>query len=85
MDLGSTSMKLLVCDEDGAELLVEEVPTPWRAGPGGTAVLVYEGNDETLAGYVRMLVGANVPLVGVEPERTELERIFMEVTKGELQ
>jgi len=39
MDLGSTSMKLLVCDEDGAELLVEEVPTPWRAGPGGTADL----------------------------------------------
>ena len=39
MDLGSTSMKLLVCDEDGAELLVEEVPTPWRAGPGGNAEL----------------------------------------------
>ena len=39
MDLGSTGMKLLVLDEDGAELVVEEVPTPWRAGPGGTADL----------------------------------------------
>ena len=39
MDLGSTGMKLLVRTEDGAELVVEEVPTPWRAGPGGTADL----------------------------------------------
>ena len=39
MDLGSTGMKLLVHDDDGAELVVEEVPTPWRAGPGGTADL----------------------------------------------
>src|SRR5690242_8791619 len=42
MDLGSTSMKLLVQDEDGAELVVEEVPTPWRAGPDGTADLTTE-------------------------------------------
>ena len=39
MDLGSTGMKLLVLDEDGVELVVEEVPTPWRAGQGGTADL----------------------------------------------
>ena len=39
MDLGSTGMKLLVLDENGAELVVEEVPTPWLAGPGGTADL----------------------------------------------
>lgn len=42
MDLGSTGMKLLVLDADGAELVVEEVPTPWRAGPGGTADLPAE-------------------------------------------
>ena len=42
MDLGSTGMKLLVLDEDGVELVVEEVPTPWRAGPGGTADLPAE-------------------------------------------
>ena len=42
MDLGSTGMKLLVLDDDGAELVVEEVPTPWRAGPGGTADLPAE-------------------------------------------
>ena len=42
MDLGSTGMKLLVLDDDGAELVVEEVPTPWRAGTGGTADLPAE-------------------------------------------
>ena len=34
---------------------------------------------------MRALVLANVPVVGVEPERNELERIFLEVTKGEVQ
>ncbi len=42
MDLGSTGMKLLILDDVGAELVVEEVPTPWRAGPGGTADLPAE-------------------------------------------
>ena len=38
-----------------------------------------------VAGIVRALVMANIPVVGVEPERNELERIFLEVTKGEVQ
>jgi len=56
MDLGSTSMKLLVCDEDGAELLVEEVPTPWRAGPGGAADLPA---DCLVAAVGQLLAGAS--------------------------
>ena len=32
-----------------------------------------------------MMVASNVPVIGVEPERNELERIFLEVTKGEVQ
>lgn len=35
LDLGSTSMKILVVDESGGEV-VEQVSTPWRNGPGGT-------------------------------------------------
>jgi tagatose-1,6-bisphosphate aldolase/sugar (pentulose or hexulose) kinase len=54
LDLGSTSMKLLIVDERGAELVVEEVPTPWRAGPGGTADLA----AERLAAAVAELVDA---------------------------
>lgn len=42
MDLGSTSIKLLVLDEDGDEIVLEELPTPWRAGSGGTADLPVE-------------------------------------------
>ena len=36
IDLGSTGLKMLVTDEDGAEVAAAQVPTPWRAGPGGT-------------------------------------------------
>lgn len=36
IDLGSTGMKLLVSELDGREVLTEQVPTPWRSGPGGT-------------------------------------------------
>ena len=56
MDLGSTGMKLLVCAEDGAELVVEEVPTPWRAGPDGTADLL---PDELVAAVERLLGAAS--------------------------
>ena len=54
-------------------------------GPGGAVVVKYTGDDQTVAAIVRALVTANIPVVGVEPERNELERIFLEVTKGEVQ
>ncbi|GAA3735143.1 FGGY-family carbohydrate kinase [Streptomyces tremellae] len=43
LDLGSTGIKLLVADEDGAELALVETPTPWQPGPGGTAELPVDG------------------------------------------
>lgn len=39
LDLGSTGLKLLVRDAAGTDLVVEQVPTPWRSGAGGTADL----------------------------------------------
>jgi ABC-2 type transport system ATP-binding protein len=54
-------------------------------GPGGTMIVTYLGDDQSLAGVVRALVMNGIPVVGVEPERNELERIFLEVTKGEVQ
>lgn len=36
IDLGSTGIKMLVIDADGAEVASEQVPTPWRVGAGGT-------------------------------------------------
>jgi ABC-2 type transport system ATP-binding protein len=54
-------------------------------GPGGTVIVTYAGDDQALATIVRAVVMAGVPVAGVEPERNELERIFLEVTKGEVQ
>jgi ABC-2 type transport system ATP-binding protein len=53
--------------------------------PGGIVLISYAGDDQALATIVRAIVMAGVPVVGVEPERNELERIFLEVTKGEVQ
>jgi ABC-2 type transport system ATP-binding protein len=54
-------------------------------GPAGSVVVKYTGDEQMVAGIVRALVLGNIPVVGVEPERNELERIFLEVTKGEVQ
>jgi ABC-2 type transport system ATP-binding protein len=54
-------------------------------GPAGSVVVKYTGDEQMVAGIVRALVLASIPVVGVEPERNELERIFLEVTKGEVQ
>jgi hypothetical protein len=47
--------------------------------------VTFAGGDEFLVHMVRHLVAHQVPLIGVEPERTELERIFLEATRGDLQ
>jgi len=54
-------------------------------GPLETILVAYTGGERELAAIVRVLVLAEVPVVGVEPERDELERIFLEVTKGDVQ
>jgi hypothetical protein len=71
---------------DRAGLREEPIEEPLLGpGPGGTVVVTYSGDDQTVALVVRAIVMAGVPVAGVEPERNELERIFLEVTKGEVQ
>jgi ABC-2 type transport system ATP-binding protein len=53
--------------------------------PGGVLTVDYTGDERFVAEVVRHLVGQGVGIVGVEPERNELERIFLEVTRGDLQ
>lgn len=65
----------------GALPFVEKV----GPGPGGTLAVAYAGDDTAIASIVKTLVEAGIPVCGVEPERNELERIFLEVTKGDLQ
>ena len=42
----------------------------------------FVGNDEKIAQIVQHLVLRGIAITGVEPERNELERIFLEVTGG---
>jgi len=55
-----------------------------QTAPGGLLTVLYAGDDRFVADVVRYLVQQGVGVVGVEPERNELERIFLEVTRGEL-
>ena len=54
-------------------------------GPGGQLTVHYVGDERFVAEVVRHLVSRGVGIIGVEPERNELERIFLEVTRGDLQ
>jgi ABC-2 type transport system ATP-binding protein len=76
----------------GSTLMVSDVVTargidvePIGDVANGSCVIAYDGDDQALADIVRSLVSQGVPLIGVEPERNELERIFLEVTRGEVQ
>jgi ABC-2 type transport system ATP-binding protein len=77
--LGSTLMVSDVVAARGVEV------EPIGDVASGTCVIAYDGDDQALAEIVRSLVAQGVPLIGVEPERNELERIFLEVTRGEVQ
>ncbi|MCC7538228.1 MAG: ABC transporter ATP-binding protein [Deltaproteobacteria bacterium] len=44
-----------------------------------------DGGDDLVAGVVERLVHAGYGVVSVEPERSDLERVFLRMTQGELQ
>ena len=50
-----------------------------------TLVVAFHGNDSVIEAIVTTLVQRGYGVLGVEPERSELERIFMQVTRGEMQ
>lgn len=64
-----------------------------RGGPGivevsiigGVVHVGYTGTETKIAEMVQHLVHQRIGIVGVEPERNELERIFLEVTRGDVQ
>ncbi|MBI2391575.1 MAG: ABC transporter ATP-binding protein [Deltaproteobacteria bacterium] len=77
--LGSALMVTDVLSPRGVEV------EPIGDAANGNCVIAYEGDETALSELVRALVSSGVPLVGIEPERNELERIFLEVTRGEVQ
>ncbi|MDF2990567.1 MAG: carbohydrate kinase [Microbacterium sp.] len=65
IDLGSTALKMLVIDDDGAEVAGAQVPTPWRVGQGGTTDI----DAADLLASVRALVDlVDAELVGLTSE-----------------
>jgi ABC-2 type transport system ATP-binding protein len=77
----------VLADAEAVRAALTGVPNVLGIEPGGAGSLVlsYTGDERALASVVRALVLADMAVVGVEPERNELERIFLEVTKGEVQ
>ena len=53
--------------------------------PDGSFGVKYAGGDEVLAEIVAFAVKDGLRVVRLEPDQNDLERIFLEVTKGELQ
>jgi ABC-2 type transport system ATP-binding protein len=51
----------------------------------GTLLITFDGSEGVIADMVAHLVRNGVGVVGVEQERNELERIFLEVTRGDMQ
>jgi len=72
---------------DKVQSALTGVPNVYGVTPvaHGLFLVTYVGDDQTVASIVKTLVAAGVAVAGVEPERNELERIFLEVTKGEVQ
>jgi ABC-2 type transport system ATP-binding protein len=82
------AMKLrLLHYPEGCEAPIRELPQVAHVerAPDGFLRIGYHGGDETVAAIVAKAVGAGLKVVRVEPERDDLEHIFLEVTRGELQ
>src|SRR5262245_43300980 len=78
-------VRVLSDPERAAHMLRAGLGVPEVAVTGGVIQVAYAGGEAQIAEIVRYLVVNGAPVIGVEPERNELERIFLEVTKGEVQ
>jgi ABC-2 type transport system ATP-binding protein len=52
-----------------------------EADPSGALEVAYDGDDWAISDLVTALVKAQIAISAVEPERRDLERIFMDVTR----
>lgn len=66
LDLGSTSMKILVVDEGGREVTVQQIPTPWRSGAGGTTDISAVDTATTVRELILAAAAALPPDAAVE-------------------
>ncbi len=59
LDIGSTGIKVLVADETGREVLIQQRPTPWCARPGGGTEIKAEA---LLATLIELLAATSAQL-----------------------
>jgi hypothetical protein len=78
-------LRVLSDPDRAAQMLRAGLGVPEVEVSGGVLQVGYVGGDAQIAEIVRYLVMNGAPVIGVEPERNELERIFLEVTRGEVQ
>ncbi len=78
-------IRLLSEPQRAAQLLATGLGVTDIEVVGGVVQIGYAGGEAQIAEIVRYLVVNGAPVIGVEPERNELERIFLEVTRGEVQ
>ena len=83
----SLSRKHFSIKKIGEAYQIEDLQSTSGTYVNGKKIQKYFLNDgdEVLAGIVDHAVGARLRVVRVEPEQNDLERIFLEVTKGEVQ
>ena len=72
---------------EGCEELLRALPdvVDVERSPDGDLRVGYRGKEVVVASVVKAAVEAGLAVLRVEPERDDLEQIFLEVTKGELQ
>jgi ABC-2 type transport system ATP-binding protein len=63
----------------GIDVVIESIP----ATTGASAWLQHSGGDEEAAEIVKRIVMAGIPLVSAEPEQSDLERVFLRLTRGD--
>jgi len=72
---------------EGTEDLLGEVPGVLEVErqPDGDFRVAYQGGEEVVARIVTHAVSSGLSVARVEPDVDDLERIFLQVTRGELQ
>jgi ABC-2 type transport system ATP-binding protein len=74
------------CLEDGAKatVILAEISgvLAVETASDGSLMVSHEGDDAFVAELVQHLVSGGIKLVSVEPEHSELERVFRSVTRG---
>ena len=78
-------LKLRVLDDpEKAAAILREAPLVRDVEvTAGLIVVVFEGGEARIAELVSLLVGGGLGVVGVEQERSDLERIFLDATRGD--